>query len=138
MKKLVVSITAILFVLSAFSGLALYAGDKGKSKDKMVYVTDGGKKYHKKNCKMVAEGKKGIKKSEAKKMGMEPCKMCYADKYECYANENGKKFHKKDCKMLKEGAMKMSTDEAKKKGLEPCKMCMAKKMKKEMKEKKKM
>lgn len=42
-----------------------------------VYVTANGKKYHKKNCKLVNEGKKGITLDEAKKKGLEPCGVCY-------------------------------------------------------------
>jgi hypothetical protein len=41
-----------------------------------VYVTENGKKYHKKNCTLVNEGKKGIELSEAKKKGLEPCSVC--------------------------------------------------------------
>lgn len=41
-----------------------------------VYVTEKGKKYHKKNCTVVKEGKKGIELSDAKKKGLEPCATC--------------------------------------------------------------
>jgi hypothetical protein len=41
-----------------------------------VYVTEKGKKYHKKNCSVVSEGKKGISLAEAKKQGYEPCAVC--------------------------------------------------------------
>ena len=43
-----------------------------------VYVTESGKKFHKKNCSIVKEGKKGMEMSEAKKQGLEPCKVCYS------------------------------------------------------------
>lgn len=41
-----------------------------------VYVTESGKKYHKKNCSIVNEGKKGLELAEAKKQGYEPCSVC--------------------------------------------------------------
>ncbi len=41
-----------------------------------VYVTETGKKYHAKNCDIVKTGKKGITLEEAKKKGLEPCKVC--------------------------------------------------------------
>jgi len=44
-----------------------------------VYVTEKGKKYHKKNCSVVSEGKKGQELAEAKKNGYEPCAVCKPD-----------------------------------------------------------
>ncbi len=44
-----------------------------------VYATENGKKYHKKNCTLVNEGKKGMELSEAKKKGLEPCGACKPD-----------------------------------------------------------
>ena len=44
-----------------------------------VYITDSGKKYHAKNCDVVKTGKKGITLEEAKKKGLEPCKVCKVD-----------------------------------------------------------
>ena len=41
-----------------------------------VYVTETGKKYHAKKCDIVKTGKKGITLEEAKKKGLEPCKVC--------------------------------------------------------------
>jgi hypothetical protein len=41
-----------------------------------VYVTEKGKKYHKKNCSVVKEGKKGIEMADAKKSGYDPCDVC--------------------------------------------------------------
>jgi len=88
--------------------------------DPTVYVKENGKKYHKRNCKLVS-GKKGIKLSEAKKKGYEPCKVCFKTET-VYVTENGKKYHKKDCKLVKK-TKPMNLEEAKLKGLEPCKVC---------------
>ncbi len=44
-----------------------------------VYVTEKGKKYHKKNCSVVSEGKKGKELAEARKSGYEPCAVCKPD-----------------------------------------------------------
>ena len=41
-----------------------------------VYVSEKGKKYHKKNCAIVNEGKKGMELAEAKKAGYTPCASC--------------------------------------------------------------
>lgn len=43
--------------------------------DPTVYVTDQGKKYHTKNCRL-KHGSKGVKLSEAKKKGYTPCASC--------------------------------------------------------------
>lgn len=43
--------------------------------DPTVYVTDQGKKYHTKNCRL-KHGSKGAKLSEAKKKGYTPCAVC--------------------------------------------------------------
>lgn len=44
-----------------------------------VYVTEKGAKFHKKNCSVVKEGKKGLELSEAKKQGYMPCAVCKPD-----------------------------------------------------------
>ena len=49
------------------------------SEAQTVYVTDGGKKYHKKNCSVVKEGKKGMELAEAKKQGYTACAVCKPD-----------------------------------------------------------
>lgn len=41
-----------------------------------VYVTENGKKFHKKNCDLAKTGKKGIELKDAKKQGYEACKSC--------------------------------------------------------------
>lgn len=60
----------------------------GKLKSQTVYMTDNGKKYHTKNCDVAKTGKKGITIEEAKKKGLEPCKVCKVD-------ESGKAKDKK-------------------------------------------
>jgi hypothetical protein len=88
MKKILVLIVLVLFV---FTGLTLNAVTKKEVKkvvkiekkvtkkivcDTVVYVKKDGKKYHKKNCKLVKEGKKGITLKEALKKGYTPCAVC--------------------------------------------------------------
>lgn len=89
MKKLIILATAALFLFAAF---AYATGDakmvskddkkvvkkvvkKKTTGDPTVYVKPKGKKYHKKNCHLV-KNKKGIKLSEAKKLGLTPCAVC--------------------------------------------------------------
>ncbi len=90
MKK-VIFIILFLFVFSVFSTNIIMAKDTTKTlkkivkksdkkvKDPTVYIRKKGKKYHKKNCKLVKE-KIGIKLSKAKKEGYEPCKICFPPK----------------------------------------------------------
>jgi len=88
MKKLLVVIVLVLFV---FAGLSLNATAKKELKkgakvvkklkkknvcDTIVYVKKKGKKYHKKNCKLVKKDKIGMKLSEALKKGYTPCAIC--------------------------------------------------------------
>jgi methylphosphotriester-DNA--protein-cysteine methyltransferase len=64
----VTHLVASIAILSAFA--SAYAVD-----DPMVYCTEKGKSYHKKNCTL-KHGSKGMKLSEAKKKGYKPCKVC--------------------------------------------------------------
>ena len=75
MKKFIVFSVIIMFLLV---NVAVFAADKTEKKkdDPTVYVKENGKKYHKKNCKIVKEGKIGIKLSEAIEKGYEPCAVC--------------------------------------------------------------
>lgn len=60
----------ILFFVSVFAF---------KVNAQTVYVTDNGKKFHKKNCDLAKTGKKGIELADAKKQGYEACKACKPD-----------------------------------------------------------
>ena len=62
------NILAICFITLFLIGSKLTA--------QTVYVTETGKKYHAKNCDIAKTGKKGITLDEAKKKGLEPCKVC--------------------------------------------------------------
>ena len=69
----------LLVNVAVYGAYSSPAGDKDKDKkkdDPTVYVKEKGKKYHKKNCKIVKEGKIGIKLSEAIEKGYEPCAVC--------------------------------------------------------------
>lgn len=131
MRKIFVFLMITLFIVAFSAGTYTYAaptpGEKVKkaNDDPMVYAKENGKKYHKRNCKLVAQGKKGLKLSEALKKGLTPCKVCKPPAGNVYVNANGKKFHKKGCKMVKKGAKAMSMAEAKKMKLGACKICLA-------------
>ncbi len=58
-----------------FLGLAF-----SKVQAQTVYVTEQGKKYHSKNCRLAPKGKKGISLEEAKRLGYHACKICIIDK----------------------------------------------------------
>jgi nitrate/TMAO reductase-like tetraheme cytochrome c subunit len=65
MKKF--HIFLLLFVLMLFASAA---------KAQTVYVSETGKKFHKKNCDLAKTGKKGVELKDAKKQGYEACKHC--------------------------------------------------------------
>ncbi len=62
--------TRIVYVIVAFFLFVI------PTKAQTVYVSENGKKFHKKNCDLVKTGKKGIELKEAKKQGLEACKHC--------------------------------------------------------------
>ena len=123
MKKLI--IFSIVFVF-LFGSMA-YALGPGDETDPTVYVKEKGKKYHKKSCKLVAQGKKGINLSEAVSKGYTPCAKCKPVDPTVYIKEKGKKYHKKKFSDLKiayeNNGVKLS--EAIKLGLQPCKACLS-------------
>ena len=132
MKKITLIIMA-LFVLSIIVPMTMAAKDTTPVKvkkvikksdkviiDPFVYVKENGKKFHKRNCKLVSD-KTGIKLSEAEKKGYEPCKVCFKDKI-VFITEKGKKFHKKNCKLVKD-LKEINKKVAKLKGYKPCKVC---------------
>ena len=132
MRKILVVMVFFLFTVLVIAGTYAYAGvntspdEKKITKqvdDPIVYVKEGGKKYHKRNCKIVPTGKKGIKLSEALAQGYEPCKVCNPPTADVYVNPKGKVYHKKDCKMVSKSAKAMTINEAKDKGLPACKIC---------------
>ncbi|WP_320047811.1 hypothetical protein [uncultured Ilyobacter sp.] len=43
---------------------------------KMVYMSHGSKKYHRKGCKFIREEENPISVSDAEDMGLTPCKVC--------------------------------------------------------------
>jgi micrococcal nuclease len=50
------------------------AGDDAQGRT--VYITPSGKKYHIESCRYMQEGGTGIALEEAKRRGLEPCKVC--------------------------------------------------------------
>jgi DUF1680 family protein len=46
------------------------------SEVKMVYMSHGSKKYHRKGCKFIREEENPISVSDAEAMGLTPCKVC--------------------------------------------------------------
>lgn len=132
MKKITFLVLAF-FVLSVLISGVVIAKDTTPAKakkiskkkvekvvDPVVYVKENGKKYHKRNCKLVS-GKTGLKLSEAVKKGYEPCKACFKS-VTVYVTESGKKYHKKDCKHNKKGEA-ITKELAETKGYEPCSVC---------------
>jgi hypothetical protein len=63
MLKRVLSIILLFFIYS-FLGA------------QTVYISENGKKFHKKNCSLSQTGKSGIQLKEARKKGYSACKVC--------------------------------------------------------------
>jgi hypothetical protein len=78
-----------LFTIVFFA--VFYIAINFSSQAQTVYVTDGGKKYHMKNCSVVSTGKKGIERSEAMKQGYTACAVCKPDEKKGTAAEDPKK-----------------------------------------------
>ena len=132
-KSAILVMFVFVFSLAAAAPLSAApnaASDEKKAskadEDPIVYVKEGGKKYHKRNCAVVKTGKKGIKLSGALKNGYEPCKVCkpVAAEKKVYVNPSGKVYHKKSCKMVKKDAKAVDVATAVKDGRTPCKICM--------------
>lgn len=129
MKKTLSAIVFLLFIISVVFVQPAYAEtiaptDEKKVEKKLsetfVYIKEGGKKYHKKNCTLVKTGKTQITMGEALKKGYTPCKICIP----VFVNANGKKYHQKGCSMIKEGATEMTISDAVKAEYTPCKICI--------------
>jgi methylphosphotriester-DNA--protein-cysteine methyltransferase len=128
MKKLSIPFLVFIFLVSVFS-VALIKADNStpvdekkvnkKVLDTHVYIKEGGKKYHRKNCSLVKTGKTQVTLEEALAKGYTPCKICI----KVYVNENGKKYHRKGCNMIGENAVEMSIPDALEKEYTPCKVC---------------
>jgi hypothetical protein len=56
-----------------------------------VYVTEKGKKFHKKNCTVVKEGKKGLELADAKKQKYTSCEVCKPEAPKVEATDPKKK-----------------------------------------------
>jgi len=63
----------------SFLLFALFYLTVNLSQAQTVYVTEGGKKYHMKNCSVVSTGKKGLELNDAKKKGYSACSVCKPD-----------------------------------------------------------
>jgi methylphosphotriester-DNA--protein-cysteine methyltransferase len=134
MKKILSILVFALFILSISTAQVVTADPSAspdktkvakKSTETYVYIKEGGKKYHKKNCSLVKTGKTRVTLSEALKKGYTPCKVCkpVAQETKVMVNAQGKKYHKKGCKMVKKDAKALTVSEAVKKGYTPCKIC---------------
>ncbi len=66
-----------LVVLAALTMGSIAVGQRPPkpATDPTVYVTDSGKKYHQKICKL-KKGSRGMMLSVAKKKGFKPCTVC--------------------------------------------------------------
>jgi len=113
----------------ATAGKAGPAGEKKVTKTASeihVYIKEGGKRYHKKNCPAVPTGKTRVTLREAVDRGYTPCKVCdppVLEEIRVWVNPRGEKYHRKDCRMVQDDAVEMSLSEAIEKGHTPCKIC---------------
>ncbi len=89
LQKLVSLVVALVCVIN----ISVFAANGDK-----VYVTETGKKFHKRNCS-AATGKTGIEKAQAVKDGYTACSKCFDVKDE--AKDAKKDATKKDTKEVK-------------------------------------
>lgn len=85
MKKSLSLWVFVLFAVSVLTVQFIYAEAPASSDDNKVtkqssetyvYMKEGGKKYHKKDCQMVKKEAKEMNIAEAIKQGYTPCKIC--------------------------------------------------------------
>jgi uncharacterized protein YceK len=70
---LIVLIAVLAFVFSGCGGTATVTPVDKKD---TVYVTENGKKYHRKGCRYLDKSSIPMSKEEAIKKGYEPCDVC--------------------------------------------------------------
>lgn len=56
-----------------------HAGPTEEQSDQTVYITRSGGKYHKLDCRFLTEGYITITLEEAKRRGLQPCKVCFPE-----------------------------------------------------------
>jgi hypothetical protein len=78
-------------LFSIIFSVLIYVAITFSAQAQTVYVTDGGKKYHMKNCSVVSKGKKGLELNEAQKKGYSSCNVCKPDEKKNIADDPKKK-----------------------------------------------
>ncbi|MEQ1733110.1 MAG: hypothetical protein ABL940_05520 [Bacteroidia bacterium] len=96
-KTITQKLVSLVIALVCMLNISLHASNGDK-----VYVTESGKKFHKRNCS-AATGKTGIDKAQAIKDGYTACSKCFDTKDEA---KDAKKETKKDEKKDKKDAPK--------------------------------
>jgi hypothetical protein len=135
MRKTVTGLVILIMMVALPIVPRIYASGVDSVKDSKVtksaseiyvYIKEGGKRYHKKNCSVVPTGKTRVTLQEAVDRGYTPCKVCnppVLEEIRVWVNPEGKKYHLKECRMVQEDAVEMSLTEALEKGYTPCKIC---------------
>ncbi|MFH1655552.1 MAG: hypothetical protein ABH954_02955 [Candidatus Omnitrophota bacterium] len=129
-RKLTVLIMCLVFLTITSS---VFAED--------VYITKQGKKYHKENCRFIANrDTQEIGLEDANAKGLTPCSKCFGDTEEVtksksnrktdknedlvYVTKGGKKYHKPECSLIKnKNTTGIPIVEAETKNLTPCSKC---------------
>lgn len=106
-KTITQKLVSLVIALVCMLNISLHASNGDK-----VYVTENGKKYHKRNCS-AATGKTGIDKAQAIKDGYTACSKCF-DKVEDTKKTETKEVKKDEKKDKKDAPKKEEKKEVKK------------------------
>ncbi len=115
----------------AFTGETNKGLDSGSSSEKedddtIVYRIGQGSHYHQADCFLIDKDIITISVSEAKLMGLSPCKRCRSDLVVTglvLMTSGGEKYHLSSCGYLYPDLQEMTLEEAVKAGLSPCGIC---------------
>ncbi len=108
-KTITQKLVSLAIALVCMLNISLHASNGDK-----VYVTESGKKFHKRNCS-AATGKTGIDKAQAIKDGYTACSKCFDAKDEAKdAKKETKEVKKDEKKDKKDASKKEEKKEAKK------------------------
>ena len=100
--------------------------EKEEDDDTIVYRIGQGSHYHQADCFLIDKDIITISVSEAKLMGLSPCKRCRSDLAVTglvLMTSGGEKYHLSSCGYLYPDLQEMTLEEAVKAGLSPCGIC---------------
>jgi hypothetical protein len=68
---------AKVIFIAAMLGVPAFADEPPQEPERVVYITNSGKRYHRADCRTLKNSKIEITISEAKLQGFTPCGICH-------------------------------------------------------------